>query len=348
MGVTIYGRPQGKPNGNSTLELTVHHPNGARAVHRVNLWDTGDILAHHVVDRNDSSARGPFADWVDENSEHFQSVPQEYRPYLGQLLRRGHRYPPEPPTQMSRRNSLKRYTSSTVARVMGHGQYANETAPSTSGSRLATVLREIKHGVGKDNPRLQQLTQHALGGSYKGEVYTGIRDELFRTKDPRAVQLARMYNWHKVGEGLEREKHLRDFVHHVAKGTRHEGSSQMFRQFYNGTVHQVDGRGNKGGADDHTRALMYRAMQKHLMNQTGKEHSYTDIEDALRRLGETEENKEKAGKMNGGAKFESPDYQHPAYTGTPKEGKYPPTKQVTPIEKRAPGQYRRKGRFNLK
>lgn len=241
----------------------------------------------------------------------------------------------------NRRHLIKKYASSTVARVMGHGPYANEMAPTTVGSRLATVLREIKHGVGKDNPRLQQLTQHALGGSHKPELYTGIRDELFKTKDPRAVALARQYNWHKVGEGLERDKHLRDFVINSAKGTRHENHHQMFRRFYNGLVH-----GKEGPSDEH-RELFYKALRKHLINQTGKDATHEQIEDSLRRLGETEENHEKVnvgkirGTTTGGSKFESPDYEHPAYTGTPKEGKFPPKKQITPIEKRAPGQYRR-------
>lgn len=238
---------------------------------------------------------------------------------------------------MSRRRDVFKYAISTVARVMGHGQYANETSPAMVGSRLATVLREIKHGVGKDSPLLQKLTTHALGGSQKGEVYTGIRDELFRLKDPRAVQLARQYNWHKVGEGLERDKHLRDFVSSSAKGTQHENHHQMFRKFYNGIVHGID------GPQDHRRGLFYKAMRQHLQTQTGKSHSDEEIQDSLRRLGETEENHSKIKSTNpkGNSKFELPDYEHPAYTGTPKEGKFPPKKQITPIEKRAPGQYRR-------
>lgn len=240
-----------------------------------------------------------------------------------------------------RRDSLrKKYTVSTVARVMGHGQYANETAGPVAGSRLATVLREIKHGVGKQNPALQKLTQHALGGTHEPKVYTAIRDELFRTKDPRAVALARQYNWHKVGEGLERDKHLKDFVINSAKGTKHEGHHQMFRRFYNGVAH------GKNGPHDNVRDAFYRAMQQHLKNQTGKVHSYEDIENSLHRLGETEENHEKMKGKSGGSKFESPDYTTPAYTGTPKEGKFPPIAQVTPREQRKPGQFSRP-RFKL-
>lgn len=243
-----------------------------------------------------------------------------------------------------RRNAVKKYASSTVARVMGHGQYANEMGGRVVGSRIATVLREIKHGVGSGNDRLGQLTTSALGGSSKPELYTAIRDELFRTKDPRAVQLARQYNWHKVGEGLERDNHLKNFVMNSAKGTSHENDGRILRRFYNGVVHQ------KNGPDNNTRQLFYKAMRKHLQNQTGKDHTYEEIEDSLRRLGETEENHEKVktGGLKGGSKFESPDYQHPAYTGVPKEGKFPPKKQITPIEKRAPGQYRRNSfRFKL-
>lgn len=235
----------------------------------------------------------------------------------------------------------KRYAASTVARVMGHGSYGNETAPIHVGSRLATVLREIKHGIGKNNPTLDKLTTHALGGTHKPEVYTAIRDELFRSKDPRAVQLARQYNWHKVGEGLERDRHLKQFVENSAKGTTHEGHSQTFRRFYNGVVH------GKSGPDENTRQLFYKTMRKHLQNSTGKDHTYEQIEDSLRRLGETEENRERLGSGKGNAKFELPDYEHPAYTGVPKEGKAPPKRQVTSISKRAPGQYTRP-RFRFK
>lgn len=236
-------------------------------------------------------------------------------------------------------NSLKKkYAVSTVGRVFGQGKSSSEVSSPMVGSRLATVLQEIRHGTGKDNPRLQQLTQAALGGSHKGDVYTGIRDELFRTKDPRAVALARQYNWHKVGEGLERDKHLRDFVKASAEGTKHQNHHQMYRRFYNGIVH------GKEGPDERTRALFYKHMQTHLKNQIGKDHSYEQIEDSLRRLGETEENHEsiKRNTSKPQSKFEVPDYQNPAYTGVPKEGKFPRKDQTTPRNKLHVGQFKRR------
>lgn len=362
MGVTIYGRPQGNSNPHATasLELTVHHPNGSRAVHRIGLWDHGDQLAHDAVHNGDRTARGMLADWADENKEHFHHVPDEYKPYIGQLIRRGHRYPPEPPVQMSRdkpkplvvsydknhrRFSLnKKYAASTISQVMGRGDYGKEMLPHMVGSRLAVVLREIKHSVSGDNQRLQKLTSNALAGNVHPKLYEAIRDELFRSKNPRAVQLARQYNWHKVGEGLERDRHLRDFVINASKGTVHEGHHQMLRRFYNGVVH------GKGGPDDRTRGAFYQAMRQHLQERTGKAHSDQDIQDSLRRLGDTEENIEKINNLGkaGNAKFELPDYEHPAYTGVPKEGHFPPKKQVAPIEKRAPGQFKRRNTMRFK
>lgn len=247
---------------------------------------------------------------------------------------------PPSPQMFRRRDSLrKKYAVSTVGRVFGQGKSDSDIAQPMVGTRLATVLHEINSGVGKSNPKLAQLTQHALGGSHKPELYTSIRDELFRTKDPRAVALARQYNWHKVGEGLERDKHLRDFVKSSAEGTKHQNHHQMYRRFYNGVVH------GKNGPDENTRNLFYQHMRNYLKKQTGKEHSYEHVEDSLCRLGETEENHEhllRNKNLKPQSKFEVPDYETPAYRGVPQEGKYPRKEQTTPRSKLHVGQYKRR------
>lgn len=251
MGVTVYGRPQGGGvTAPARIGLKVHHPGGGQVEHLTNLWADGDEIAHRMVQSGDQTDRGALADWVDENQEHFQSIPSEYRAYLGQLIRRGHRWPPEPPSQinLSRRryDAYRAPAGGIVARGTVYqggemipdmeGSFMNppksvvpkrpakpKTPPKFHPERIAKLKRAMKYGrAPHDEVAGITIHQGEHGGYYDPNNHSDmiLADKLADHSDPLETVVRRDLSYRGGGRDDAADVLMENLCRHINELSR--------------------------------------------------------------------------------------------------------------------------------
>ncbi len=185
------------------------------------------------------------------------------------------------------------------------------------GSRLAIVLHEVRDKYGEHDPHLRQLAEQALSGAGdiggKGDVYTQIRDRLhlhaagkagplelgqrgpMTAHAKRADEIARSYNWHRVGAGLQVDEAVADYINKVAKDHLKDRNEQMR------ATHNVFGLGSKerGQASPESRLAFMKGLQQHVRKQAvgpnsiyglnNEDISSEKLMKSIRRLAQNEE-----------------------------------------------------------
>lgn len=214
--------------------------------------------------------------------------------------------------------------------------------PSLHASRLAVVLHEIRDRFGKKDGTLRKLAEVGLRGTgnigRQGDVYTRIRDELLRHASGKSVtgtqrfdadelkrmnDIARNYNWHRVGKGLQLDEAVADYVTKVASD-RLKDTNQHLR-----AAHNLFGLGSETRqrpASPEARAAFLKGLSDHVRKVgVGRESTYgmsaADVSTpmllkSLRRLGQAEEQREQLSKAFHTSKVSEVPPERPAWTGT--------------------------------
>lgn len=273
----------------------------------------------------------------------------------------------------------------TKSKLWGPAPVNKDLFQGLSGTRLAVVLHEIKDRFGKHDPVIKALAAEGLSPS-KGfaggnDVYTQIRDRLLEhatgragartverdhtSPDPdlrkRADQLARGYNWHRVGAGLMLDQAVAKFITSIAKDNLKSRNEHLR------AAHNLFGIGSEDriGSDPRkakSREAFHAAIRDYLGKEAGKLGlSAKDINEqmilrSMRRVAQAEQNihgkPDTVGVMigtHGGLKHATPtskvtanDPAAPAWTGklsTPIGGGVKVSPRVSPRARA--GQYAR-------
>lgn len=187
----------------------------------------------------------------------------------------------------------------------------------------------LQHQVSQDNTYAKtkaMITKAKLGQQAPGEVaqtaaqpftpekhedlFTAIRDRLAKHSQggvgnspgssdlaARAGELARSYNWHRVGAGLQVDEAVRDYINKVT-GDRLKHANEAHR-----TVHNLFGLGSEqrrqGKVSDTTHQAFWDGLRKHVNERAKGANSVyglsaRDLKDdmlhkSIRRLAEAEE-----------------------------------------------------------
>lgn len=187
----------------------------------------------------------------------------------------------------------------------------------------------LQHQVSQDNTYAKtkaMITRSKLGQQAPGEVaqtaaqpftpekhedlFTAIRDRLAKHSQggtdnspgssdlaARAGELARSYNWHRVGAGLQVDEAVRDYINKVT-GDRLKHANEAHR-----TVHNLFGLGSEqrrqGKVSDATHQAFWDGLRKHVNERAKGANSVyglsaRDLKDdmlhkSIRRLAEAEE-----------------------------------------------------------
>lgn len=231
---------------------------------------------------------------------------------------------------------------------------ATDIHPSLRGTRLAVVLREIADNFGHKNPELKRLAEMGLRGvgniGTGGDVYHGIRDLLLKHSNELGVytpeeqqrmgQLAKSYNWHRVGRGLQIDEAVGDYINSIASDRLKQNNAQMR------AAHNLFGIGwdqREKPATAEARAKFLGGLISHVKKvgsgpdsvygMSGRDINEKTVLQSLRRLGQAEEHNELLSQTRPESKVAAIDPPTPAWTGTPERPRVSPRARA--------GQYRR-------
>jgi hypothetical protein len=190
---------------------------------------------------------------------------------------------------------------------------------SLAGSRLAIVLHEIRDKFGDHDPQLAAMADKALKGTGDigrgNDTYVKIRDRLLEHEagrlaprslkstgtgkaDPawakRAGDLARGYNWHRVGAGLVVDSLVKEYINGIAKDHLKDRNEQLR------AAHNLFGIGSEErNRDPYKHEAFMKGLRAHIHAKAkGAESTYglsaADYNDdmlkrSMRRLAQAEE-----------------------------------------------------------
>lgn len=223
--------------------------------------------------------------------------------------------------------------------------------PVIRGTRLAVVLREIGNRFGKKNAAFKRLADEALTGKgnigHEKDVYNRIRNLLLHhaanaspvlgrkqytvEESRRMEQLARQYNWHRVGKGVQLDEAVSDYVNKIASDKLKSQNSQMR------AAHNLFGYGwetRQKPASAEARAAFLKGLSDHVRKvgvgadsvygMTGRDVDEKALLRSLRRLGQAEEQNEHLARATPTSKVSPIDPENPAWVGKPQKPRVSP------------------------
>lgn len=243
-----------------------------------------------------------------------------------------------------------------------------EIHPAIRGTRLAVVLREIAGRFGDKEPEFKRLAAEALKGTGniggEGDVYYQIRQLLTHHASGRSgamdrlggeggvvgkvgtrqgpepftpgeakrmEQLAKSYNWHRVGKGVQIDEAVNDYVTKIASD-RLKSQNAHLRAAHNLFGLGWESRGKPVSAE-HRKAFLAGLLAHVKKVGVGPQSTYgmagTDVNEktvlrSLRRLGQAEEQQEALSRARPESKVSPIDPEHPAWTGRPEKPRVSP------------------------